>query len=732
MKNFLQRTVCLVLVLFLMSGSALAANEKVFDTGEITLKQIEDGEKFYLESAAVLGDTVYGLFNNGEVLSFVAGETKTPVTLGANDYGLFRLAAGDGNLYGFNRDTGDVFLITKDNAERIATVDLTKLPLEWSEFISPFVIQGKLYMMITLNWDGDYALLSFDLSTSNVEIIKIQGIQAICPYKDDTLLVARLEGSVCILSQVDPTTFAVTDLDYAIPHCESYTSQMCMGLAYAKAQDTLYYIYDGRLFFASQGQPFQGSATLPSRSFHQGTQAFALKDGRYAYVCDGVNVVDAATVQNQKTLTISNQYPSETLYRFMEAYKDIPIVRLSESLSASDISQRILGGDTQVDIYEVLMDGDATALKQKGFMASMGDSAAITEAVNDLYPFAKAVATDANGQPVCYPSDCYQYLWSCIPSIFKTYFGDTPLPETYLELFDMMLTYEQDFAADHPEHEFIEWFDYERMVAKVITAYAWQYEDPDFQGPILKQTLEKLAKVQAQRLINGQMDPMDYQLNTEVTEYFGLFSMASYWGFLTNTEDESSGTLPMLPLVFEKGETPVIPCKLKVLFINPNSQNKEAALQYIEYAANEKNDFNFNIYYSLRQSAKSPYLYESAKNRLAEYQIEVDRWQEALDLADEGDKRDIQAKLDEAVADYERYEKSSVRISKGGIENYQASVSMVTCSENSPYLSYREDAPFAKTLSALASRYAAGQLNLDGLLAEINRTVKKMDNERMN
>lgn len=177
----------------------------------------------------------------------------------------------------------------------------------------------------------------------------------------------------------------------------------------------------------------------------------------------------------------------------------------------------------------------------------------------------------------------------------------------------------------------------------------------------------------------------------------------------------------------------MIPCQLKVLFISPNSQNKEAALQYIAYAANEKNDFNFNTYYSLRQSAIEPYMHENSQQRLKEeYQAEVDRWQEALSKADEADKRDIQEKLDEAMAAYQQYAQFSLRISQGGIENYQASVPMVACNENSPYLSYREDAPFTLTLSALVSRYAQGQLALDGFLTELNRTAKKMQNERTN
>jgi hypothetical protein len=730
MKNLLRRLTALVLALFLGGSIALADNEMAFIQGDL-------GEDVWFQSITLLGDTFYALFSDGGIYTWVPGQMDTPLyckmtSLAGEEFYQFRLTAEDDRLYGFSGETGDIFLITSDGESKIATADLSVVPGDWSQYISPFVRDGSLYVLASLN--EDYALVICDLATGKTRLQKAEGTQGMCLYKDGAALLMRGHGQQHTLSQMDLETGKTTDLPYELPEYRAdWTEKTCVGLAYDEASDTIAYVYGGRLYISKEGQPFEGSLSL--NHVWSGTETFLLKDGRYAYYYDGLRVADYEKAMGLEPLIVSmpdegRSYShalmntSEAFWKFLEDYPDTPAVLTRENLTAADITQRITGGDKGVDVYALLVDSDTAAFKNKGFMADLSASAAITAAVNDLYPFAKALATDENGKVVCYPIDCQPHSWAYHPQIYASYFGDEPLPETYLELFEKMLVFEQDFASDNPQHAFIEWFDYETMIKQVVLSFARQYDVPDFLNPDLQKTLEKFAEVEAQRKINGEMNPLDYQTETEIVSYFGLFYSYDHQGYLTNTLSAYYANNPqtMLPLVFEKGETPNIPAYMAVLFVNPNSERKEAAYQFIQ-SATEPNDRFISLYYSLRESAVAPYEagYRNIAGRLADYEAECERWRTALEKAAESEKRDIQEKLAEAEQALAKFEMERYEISAGGIENYQNAL---------PFMKPTTDnQSFIALLSSLSARYAAGQLSLNAFLSELNRTAKLIENE---
>ncbi len=748
MKRFLRQKLALVFVL-LLCALALPAMAVDFGptpvppggtpppataTDEIGFPYDMDDPGTMVRNAALTDNTFYAWMGDGTIKRWAPDEAA-PATLCAIDLGdtayAAVLAAGDGSVILLDSRTGRLARI-EENGYAWLPIQADKAQLfhrsEQRGIKMAFIESGVLYALIdydeecgSLPWN--FAILSIDLQTGKTVTTKLQGTEAMTPYKPGSVLLLRSEqkdGTYRYkLSILQLGTGKVSDLLLSMPTFEPYTEESIGGLAYDAGSDTIYYAQGYALYASSRGAAFRQNASLAlSYPPSCDTQAFAMPDGRYAIHQKGILLKKTTGAAAVQTLRVVSPQADHIYRSFIATNPDTAVSIHMQTLTAADIAKALTAGDNTNDIYEVTMDAGFTLLKEKGFLTPLNIQS------TDLYPFLTDVLSDAEGSLLAYPKALTLGLWTYTPALWETYFGDTPRPATYGEWLDAMLVFETEFAAENPQHSFLEYFDYEDWVNSLITAYIRQYEQPnealDFDNAALKDALETLAAVQRQRSLRSLTDPMEFYSELEAVPAYWLFSTFSALNLLSSTALEAEQLI--LPLTFQTGETPVVPARLSVLLINPHSTNKEAALQYIACAAGK--DLDIVLYYSLHRSATEPVVSSKALEALQALEADRAGILQSLATAPAADRaafEDMLAAVDFQIA---RYQQVKWRISPEGVAAYQATAPHIRFFEQSRLLGIAHE-----QIALITTRYCGGQMTVDTFVAELNRVCRMIERE---
>lgn len=667
---------------------------------DMTFEDILKNPHMQLYHAVLNGDTFYALMADGSMRTWKPGEPEVDFLPAGSLPTDVILAAGGGDIYLFDRTSGNISRVTGDGAEPLP-IKPDILPLLRREESrvngQGFVISGKLCMLADYDEEGgglpwNNYLAAIDLNTGAVDLYRTSGTEGLYAYKEGMALLFRTfrdgEAFRYKLSQINVLTGELTDLNLSMPDSNPYTASTAQRPAYDAANDTIYYIYENQLFASRLGGAFAQTIYMPGII---GTASpydigWALPDGRYATRNDGLKVYDPQD-SSGPLLHVSGFVGP--VFHFTQQNPDTPVIMHDKIYSSAEVSQAIAGGDSGMDVYAVWVDSAFTALKEKGYAMDLGESETLLSMADDLYPFAHQAVANSAGRVMATPVHFTMGMWSYATELYQTYFGDEPLPTTFAAFFDLMARFENDFAAEHPEHVFLEFYNYAELVEWIVKAYIRQYETAeaplDFQTHALLEALQKLAAVGPHRLEVGAADAMAIAEmgSSESIPIFSIFQMHG-WGPLTLRFSVDEDRFPsILPMTFQAGETPVLSGEMMVLFVNPHTQNKAAALRLLEHAAFDQDDIR--MYYYLHQSANTAYenhYYEENKN--------VPQW----------------------------------LIRQSDVDAYQAIVPFISLSDHSKLLGAADD-----QLKSLCGRYCEGGLTLDQFLAELTRVYDKVYRE---
>lgn len=767
------RTALLCLLLLLCAGGALAesdGNLDVFDDAFMKEHGLVDanGARLYIQDMDWDGDTCYAYLTDMGVYTYTpGGEPEKLCTLppapenfyarvdGLTDEDLELLhntvtyiSVWDGTLYGYNVYSGRWGAIDGEGIHwQDSRLNFSCLFHEDSFFpdriANSFMTDDALYVLAdTQDEYGDlvYALFSFDLSDGTSKRYDHEGLLGgICRgEKGELLLLAYFpdyEEFGTLLFQMDSGEFCTVGPYFDFPIEEDFVG----GFAYNEKTDTMYVAANDLIYASKNAEEYTPFAPLDTSGMMPDIRAWALSDGRYAILFDGIHIRERDDQEfAQLNLSTYLFYPS-TRQLFKDMY---PNVKLNEqdTMDQQTIIDYLLTGDETIDVYSMPLNYAFNLIKEKGLAVSMSGSEAIEADTARMDEQVQSALRDAQGNIVAYPAGDRVELanYGIHEGYWRMAFGDRPLPTTFEEVLDAWIEWEEnDLIEEYPMlgFEISEGFSYENWVRRFITIYIRQHDadgEPNLGTPELRTVLEKLARLaevrqQHGRGISGESDG-DRALSSETGDTAFIFNPSSqvamegddHWVTMGNVYDQYPGDVTWLPLTFEKDAKQYTDASMYVYFINPHSWHKEEALQFIECMTNPR--AIPRVYYAVHPDMNEPLENEDYEEVKAWYERQCEEYRAGIKTAKEQDKDT--SELERQLSNYENWlasDEGRWEISQKTIDAYRQMVAEkpLNLHMTSPYL-YAMTIGESSFVNTLCGQYAQGGMPLDLFLQKLS------------
>ena len=756
-KLFLLLCVLCVCAIYPLNGGAASGDEEVFTPNHLSAIGMQ--ERGGMRQAVDLDGRLYAYMWDAAIFTWQPGDAapgfycELPLRTGdgtQNQEEVDLIAAGDGALWGIDIDAGRIGRI---DAGGVAWLDMRfdnerlLFDIDAPRIVEQALVQdGKLYALVLQYSGGDvlntYELVGIDLADGAVAVLETPGAQGVCSYTPGFLLLLRgTQENTMVLSAYETASGVLKDIPYALPALKEKGT--IGGIAYDSTSDRILFTAQNQVWASQSGGQFAVVAYVPVRLATARNYGCILPGGLYAVSDNGCYVRNTDQVQTKApALHIQAGYlPAPIQKDFGKENPDIPVVEITALANAETIAKEVTTGSSVVDIYQIVLDHAFRALAEKGYVADLSASEIIAADFLNMSSVAQAALSNPLGKPVAYPVNIFLYEMGINTGFWKLAFGDAPEPATYEEFLDAWLQWEAEIAEEYPEIDFVENFDHAYWARQIIEAYVQQYEvagEPlDFESPVLRGALEKLEAVREAR--ENKSRNVDFLDMDEWGERRGIFTI-TFPEPLRNDENpelafrstfiydiDPNATKPC-PLVFEEGQSPTVRAGVMLWVVNPNSQNMEWALRFIEYATRQRN--NPQVYYTMHPDASEPLEVADFQARVASMEERLSDYQSRL----EGSQGDSRLDIEDGIKYIESWlaNRETVRweISEKSIAQYRQLEPSIRFFENSLYLGSAGNS-VQMQIQNLCSRYAQRQLNLDAFMNELSSKMQMVYAEEM-
>ena len=644
-----------ILALILAASLMLCAAYALAATGNVTIAvQGQDGFNDFISGMLVWGDKL--LLSSYNTLYAWNSETRKLVEVQGYDQLQYMLT---------DEETG-VIKAEED---------------EYCYFDSDlYVADGKIYRMAQINdSDGNRTsylveiIISDDGELSLGEVIDLGDALSIVnevdgetysytrslqnPCSFGRTIYALSYGDSLELLSIDldsETVDAVTlDTDYQIDSISPYTEGklLMIGSNYdVDPVETALLVYDTQTEEITElGKTPEEFGDMPLESYSNSV-AVMMGDWYILSSYDGVVGRDVTLdkMPPQRLRIINSNYAESiktAYYAFTDKHPEY-MVSISDNLDESTLLQSMMNRDSSVDIYTISSSSSAlSALMNRGYLAELGSSEKLTAAVDSLYPFIGDFCKK-DGQLYLMPFSGYAMGMTMNIKALTEKLGYTQedVPTSWKQLFELI----NDIAANKkleeaPEVSFVmEGYtqqDLRNMIFSNMMSdyYTWldQSEENLTNGtPVLLELCEAFEKVDWSGLglpeeysedgwmSDGMKDSVLIDFNSvDVTRYVGA--------------DQDS---VICPLSVVDGEEPVIGMTLTLAFVNPFSENKDAAIEYLEDAWDANGRTNRIL---MDPNDNEPVVNAYYEQNLKDIQSNIDQLKKSLETMTDEETREM-------------------------------------------------------------------------------------------
>lgn len=745
--------VVLVLAMLLLSASALAA------AGDKTILRCgEDGNSVSVRSMAYCGGAIYILtydktrffiYRDGALEQCAFSDEIVDSTDGNMD---LQAIVSDGEkvylLAIENRyDAGDdnytvqgAYLYTLTEAAGGKLNLESPLTLNWKDMIeqdgeyqysrqvcNPFVQNGKL-VFYTYGDRGENEIVTCDMQDGSLRFLPAEKMTNLIGYRDGQALMVTYDYD----SSDAPVEFVAIDLEsgdtrmlFTLP-IEDYA--MPRSLLYDRQENALYYVLNGELYVLPDLDPQKAQAVASIQTENWSDTPPILTEDKFFVVSDYQTVIQRNTDPNARAdrrLTVYASYNDtvkNAYYTFADAHPDVDVVMTG---SVEDVVQAMMNRSSSVDVYCLTVDSsEYSALYERGFLAELSGSQKLTDLIAGMYESVRRVA-EKDGQPVAVPVEMYTSCGSYIPAAWqKAGLTEDDVPGTWAEFLDL-LNELPDILEDHPEVSAFEPYYTQDMIRQELLGkilqdymlYITHAEDAEmsFDTPVLRDLLTRLEGVDFEAL--GLPEEQDgsgaYTYESESILFL------SYGNLDPTVYNEDSR--PLILRLSDELE-PMIGASMSVAFVNPYSENRELAVEFLENI--ELRDI---LRIELCPDENEPVRNESYETILAAMDEQVETLQAQLEKASDEEKAGYQQMIDGQRRYRDEYaEKYSWDASEESIARYRQYAEYLVVST---YFGLNGDN--AEELSQQIQQYLDGATDANTLLKNIDKKLRMMLMEGM-
>lgn len=672
-----------------------------------------------------------------------ADKTKMPEEKAAASSG-YLLSNGD-DLMVFYPSSGMLGKVTeKDVAWYPEAIDMHALHSQEGKIadISVFQHNKTIYIVSVSSASShlQYILSEFSPNAPLLKTTDIEGAFSLC-YDGSRLLLLdadndghlRLKGMDLQSKEIETINIGFPDIPKDDPiggFCaDAATKQIC-------------FFSRGQVYVSKDMKPFEAVATLPFPSMPPWSLAWIVRGEQYAALSGGLYMRSLSPEQNAgRKLNVAGATSFGEPIAFRKRYPDVELQYQPMLVSAQDAYMQMLSKDSTMDIFNVQVNKGYRKLIEKGFVTPLDSSASIREDISSMYPQVQRVLVNDKGEAIAWPTEFFIDRPQISTNLWKLVYNDRPLPNTFAELLDAMLLWEESLANDWPDIDFVMNFDHAYLAQYFVDAYVQSQEakgkEADFSAPVLQDMLRSLEKIRDLRQKRGAniafLSPEVFEPKPFIFDS-GLYSAAfddTKKTFFESQEDFVYGVNPNITtnvaLKITQEDEPYYRGRMMVWLVNPYSKNIDLAIDFIQMSAGVDNATM--LYYALHPGADTPYPDKDFDEKLRQAKERQTALQERIKDAEGAELRNLQDRLNYFNKWLANLDNEKWMISAEQIESHQKAAPLMNFFENSALL-YAREYSVDGSYAALYQRYAQGQLTLEQLLDNLRSIIHLITSEQ--
>lgn len=725
MKKLITGLVFSLLILMACVSPILA------DGASVVLDLTEMQRYEMADSLCWIDDSLYVLGNKG-VYSWKSGSEKmnTVIDLAvASNYDyvqdcpedeseatvwnqMLQLIFTDGEaLYGLHPYSGMIKKIEGNAQTDVAEIQREYLYSEdmeaYREIRQAVYADKKLYLLLGTDTYEEYdktELYAFDLDTSEMELVDIEGVNSIMLGAEGTLLIQTNDAlSSAVQYDVESGTLGEEILTVG-------EDERIAGVAW-DAVDQRYVRFvqgqvitcdaDGNEIVKAYIPVFDATENVPAAC--SATGLYALANGRYIFIRD----ITGDEAASQTILTVAGYLNPDMLIQFSLDNPDIAVLQSSQSAQNAALS-----GDYTVDMFTLTAPGDFAAMKEKGYLASMQDGQ-LRDWSKTLYQEIQNVIYSGE-ELLAAPIAINVNSWT----MDETMWNELELgeyPTNYDELFEKIAVWLDDYASEYPDYTLsdIQQNGMETLVAAVMKDYIIQNADQGgqftFKTDAFRNVLMSIAA--------------HAELLSEEHDQWGMPILSSYSQGFGVSYNDSHRVVMMLPPALNADGEQAMNTEIEVLAIHNASKNKDIAEKFIAWYVAHLSD---TVSYELSPEKNEPIENPNYPIRVQEVTDELQDLKKKLEETDDPDK---QAELEEQIFRKENQLEGLAdmqwSISQESIDCYRSVAMNMKIAYESPFFGSGEGGGMQAVNDVIAKFCEDGlvESEVDGLISELDRVT---------
>lgn len=498
-------------------------------------------------------------------------------------------------------------------------------------------------------------LLRIHLEDGRVDQLPVGDVLRLCSYRSGSILAVIRDESTEERLLLIGTESGDIEAEIITMHALAMN-----GLAYDEVNDRIYAMVDGALS-VWEGLKWHElyKVSLPGL-----THSYAVVDDLYVAASSfGIQSVRIDEQSETKALTIRglSAFSSTLDHGFQQSHPNLPVSRSTEGHFCAREAEEAIRSGEKTDLFHIIVDANWMPLLQSGLLDPVDSEMLIEESQQMADVFRELTLRD--GALYAVPSTATVIAWEA--------FTDHP-PATYQEL----LLQKQEVLG-WPKEQYIQ-----AVVEQQIAENGAAFDTESFRAT-LAALQENDWNSQKQTAFNSSM------------------------GFLMGNQSVANATEPPLRI---NANTPVrYPMYVYLYILNPNSENKEAALAFLEHAACATDGASRALFApDVAQPVLLPY---------AEQWIEEVKIQHAQDVKD-GLLPDDPAALEERLENI-RNMPGHQAVSQQGIDLYREKILPGLDFQLHPLLGWHAR-DVRSQMQAEILRYLADEITLDQAIERLN------------
>ena len=641
---------------------------------------LNDGDYAYLDgNLYIVGDKLYRM------------ATITDQDGNASNQLVELLIADDGALsLGEVIDLGDALCITESDDEGQSYAYTRNLN-------NPCSFGNTLY---ALSYGDELELLALNLEDETVETLTLDvdgDVNSIAPYTEGKLLM------VVNNYDVDPiaTTLWIYDIENeeadelgALPTADYNTPD---GIAYDAARGKLYYVLSGSVWRMDVSEDGLGEP----EEFGDMPLSYASGNGVVygdLYVLASYDAVVGRDVTLDKLpaqrLRVANGSYEDAIgkayYTFTDKHPEY-MVSITSSLDEDNLLQSMMNRDSTVDIYTLNSTSSAfAALMNRGFLAELDGSETLSGAVNAMYDYLKDYVTK-DGHIYALPMSGYANIMNINTKLLTEKLG-YDVPTSWVGLFNILADISSNKKLEEtPEVMIVDTgyakdeFRGQLFSAMLNDYFTWLDAGEENLTRGTQALLDLCAAYEAIDWDNlglreeddsedGGSVMFDYSYNNVLLEWSNL----SLYNYAGTSEDQAKP----VALAIVEGEKPLLGQNVTFAFVNPFSEHKDEAVEYLADAWAMEAQENRIM---LSPEMNEPVLNEYYEENLKSINSSIADLQKSLDKTEDEEAREtLQNDLDSMKEWLDEYEqRGKYNITPEQIENYRAFGDNMTVQQSS-------------------------------------------------